>query len=366
MSKRSFRIGLSIVAGTLAIAAIVGVVVVKKALSYPSQRNPGSGAEVIVPIERGMTFPQIARRLHENGVIDNPTWFRLYAMHRGVTTKVRVGDYVLRDDMSPEEIIDELLEGVEDVTVDVTIPEGKNILEVFAILEDAGIVAEDKKGELERLGRDSKFLEKHGITGDTIEGYLFPETYKFKVPSSPEKILEHMIKQHRVVWERIRKKHPKSVQKLRDKLGWSDRDILTMASIVEKEAVVQAERATIAQVFINRLTSPQFSPKKLETDPTIRYGCMVPEKPSAACKAWDKSDRLRTKQLRDKDNIYNTYEHEGLPPGPICSPGERSLEATVNPDGSKFFFFVARKDKRTHVFSRTLAEHERAVDKYQR
>jgi UPF0755 protein len=366
MSKRSFRIGLAIVVGTIAIAAIVGAVVIKKALSYPSQRNAGVGKEVIVPIERGMTFPQIARRLHEKGVVENPRWFRLYAMHRGVTTKVRDGDYVLSDDMTPEEVIDKLLQGVQDVTIDVTIPEGKHFLEVAELLEEKGVVSADNKGELERLSRDPKFLGKHGIVGDSIEGYLFPETYKFKVPSAPDKVLDTLVKHHHVVWERVRNKHPKGVKKLRDKLGWSDRDILTMASIVEKEAVVQAERATIAQVFINRLVSSSFKPKRLETDPTIRYGCMVPATKSAACKAWDKTQRLRTKQLRDKDNPYNTYQHEGLPPGPICSPGEASLEATVNPDGTNFFFFVARKDKRSHVFSRTLQEHERAVDKYQR
>jgi UPF0755 protein len=152
---------------------------------------------------------------------------------------------------------------------------------------------------------------------------------------------------------------------MRRKLGWSDRDILIMASIVEKEAAVDAERPRIAQVFINRLTSPSFTPRNLDTDPTIRYGCMIPVTKSEGCRKWDPTQRLRRAQLDDKDNPYNTYQHEGLPPGPICNPGEAALRATVNPDGSNYFYFVGRNDG-THVFSRTRQEHERAVDEFQR
>jgi UPF0755 protein len=174
-----------------------------------------------------------------------------------------------------------------------------------------------------------------------------------------------MIQQHRVVWDRIRRKKAKALKKLQKKLGWSDRDVLIMASIVEKEAVVGSERPRIAQVFINRLVSPSFKPHRLDTDPTIRYGCMVPLEKSRACQKWDPSKRLRRAQLDDKDNPYNTYQHEGLPPGPICSPGAASLAATVEPDGSNYFYFVSKNDG-THAFSRTRKEHERMVDKYQR
>jgi UPF0755 protein len=309
-----------------------------------------------------MTFARVAQRLADQKVVDNPTYFRLYAMIRGVTDKVRVGDYTLRDDMTPEQVLDRLLEGVKDITAAVTIPEGIHMLEVFALLDEAGIAS---AAELESVARNPEFLESHGIIGDTVDGYLFPETYRFKVPTPPEEVLTRMIKQHRVVWDRIRRANEKRIQKLHDELGWTDRDILTMASIVEKEAVVDSERPRIAQVFINRLTSPKFSPKRLETDPTIRYGCMIPVDKSAACQQWDPTQRLRTAQLRDKDNPYNTYQHEGLPPGPICNPGAEALEATVKPDGTGYFYFVARNDH-THVFSKTLAEHERNVDKYQR
>ncbi|HLU65717.1 MAG TPA: endolytic transglycosylase MltG [Kofleriaceae bacterium] len=362
MSRRSFRIALAVVAGSLLLVGGIALYLVNQALGYPDERRDGTGKEVVVAIEPGMSFPQIAERLHDKGVVERPVWFRLYAMHRGVTTRVRVGEYTLRDDMTPKEVLDEIIKGVEDVTVKVTIPEGLHMLEVFDLIAAAGVA---DRAELEAAGRDPSFLQELGISGATIEGYLFPETYQFKVPSKPREVLRRMVEQHRVVWDRVQRAHEKEISRLRKRLDWTDRDILVMASIVEKEAVVDSERPRIAQVFINRLTSPRFNPKRLETDPTIRYGCTVPLEKSEGCKKWDPTQRLRRAQLDDKDNPYNTYQHEGLPPGPICSPGEAALAATVNPDGSNYFFFVARDD-RSHVFSRTVEEHERNVDKYQR
>jgi UPF0755 protein len=116
---------------------------------------------------------------------------------------------------------------------------------------------------------------------------------------------------------------------------------------------------------MNRLTFPDFKPHRLETDPTIRYGCEVPVLKSPPCQGWNLQDRLHSAQLHDKDNPYNTYEHEGLPPGPISNPGKRSIEAVLAPDGSDYLYFVA-KDARNHVFAKTFEEHKHNVDKYQK
>ena len=363
MSKRSFRTALIIVVATLAILGGVAAYLVSVARSYPDRRHQGGGQEIAVRIEKGMAFPRIATLLADKNVIDKPRWFRLYAMKRGVTTSVRSGDYLLRDNMTPKEVLDRLLQGVKDVTVAVTIPEGLNMLEVFAIVAGAGVAP---AAELEALARDREFLDANGIDADSVEGYLFPDTYRFRVPTSPDQVIATFIKQFRVVWGRVRGgEGGKRVERIRARMKWSDHDILTMASIVEKEAVVDAERPRIAQVFINRLESPSFKPHRLDTDPTIRYGCTVPIEKSAACQKWDPSKRLRRAQLDDSDNLYNTYRHEGLPPGPICSPGEAALAATVKPDGSPYLFFVSRNDG-THVFAKSRREHERNVDKYQR
>ena len=362
MPKRSFRIALAAVLATLVLLAAVAGWFVHRALAYPDERHAGKGVEVEVEVQPGMSFPRIARLLSDKGVVDKPTWFRLYAMSRGVTGDVKSGRYVFRDDQSPRQLLDALLAGVKDKTAKVTLPEGKNMLEYFALMEQAGIA---KAAELEALARSPEFLRQHGIAGDTVDGYLFPETYDFRVGEKPARVLGRLIDQHRRVWNDVTTRNAKGVQKLKQKLSWSDRDILVMASIVEKEAVAASEQPRIAQVFINRLTSPSFKPKKLETDPTIRYGCMVPVQKSKPCQGWDPAGRLFSAQLQDKDNPYNTYQHEGLPPGPIGNPGRGAIEATVNPDGSGYFYFVSRNDG-THVFSKTLSEHEKYVDKYQR
>jgi UPF0755 protein len=362
MSRRSFRIALLAVVATLVVLGVVAGFFVHRALEYPDDPHAGKGAVVEVEIQPGMSFPRIATLLAEKGVVARPTWFRLYAMYRGVTVDVKSGRFQLRDDQSPREILDILVAGVKDKTVKITLPEGKNMLEYFALLEAGGVA---KAAELEALARSREFLQQHGIGGDTVEGYLFPETYDFRLGEKPARVLGRLIDQHRRVWNEIMTANPKAAQKLKDRLEWTDRDILVMASIVEKEAVAPAEQPRIAQTFINRLTSPSFKPKKLETDPTIRYGCMVPTVKSAACQSWDPAGRLFTAQLRDTENPYNTYAHEGLPPGPICNPGRGAMAATLNPDGSSYFYFVSRNDG-THVFSKTLAEHERYVDQYQR
>lgn len=362
MSRKSFRIALGIVAGTLLVLGLVGGYFYYQVKKYPDRPHPGTGREVAVEIEPGMSFPAIARRLHEAGVIDRPRWFRIFAMSEGATTKVRSGKYTLRDDMTPRAVLGELLKGVPEETVWVTVPEGLHFIEVSQRIAAAGLSSEQ---ELVDTCRDPEFLEKFGIEGDSCEGYLFPSRYDFRKQDDAETILTRMIEQHRIVWQRVRQDHGDELDKLKKRLDWTDRDVLIMASIVEKEAVVDSERPRIAQVFINRLVSPTFVPHRLDTDPTIRYGCMVPVRKSAACQAWNSTDRLYRKQLDDADNPYNTYQHEGLPPGPICNPGEAALRATVKPDGSKFLYFVSRNDG-THVFSRTRAEHERAVNKYQR
>jgi UPF0755 protein len=372
MSKRSFRIALAIVIASVLIVIGVAAFFIHRALSYADERHAGSGKEIEVEIKTGMSFPAVASLLAQKKVIARPTWFRLYAMWEGETTNVKTGKYLIKDNETPRVVLKTIITGIKEVTTKVTLPEGKNMLEYFALIEKAKIA---KASELEALARDKEFLGHFTITAETAEGHLFPDTYEFRVNEKPRAVLEKLIQRHQEVWQELLSKHPRDYGRIKEKMKWSDSDILTMASIVEKEAVEPAERPRIAQVFINRLTKPDFKPRRLETDPTIRYGCLVPEKKSSPCIAWNEPcakqnlppgcDRLHRIQLDDKDNPYNTYQHEGLPPGPIANPGKSSIEATLTPDGSDYLFFVA-KNPREHVFSKNLADHERAVDKYMR
>jgi UPF0755 protein len=360
VSKGSFRTALAIVLGSLVVVAAIAGWLITRALDYPGDAHAGAGQDVELEIKSGMSFPAIATMLADKGVIAKPTWFRLYAMWEGDTTNVKTGKYTIKDNLAPKQVLAVLVAGVKEVATKVTLPEGKNMLEFFDLLEAAKVA---KARELEALARDKDFLAKHGITGDTVEGYLFPDTYELRVNEKPAVVLQRLITRHQEVWNDLVAKHAKDAARVKDKLGWTDRDLLVLASIVEKEAVDPAERPRIAQVFINRLTSPSFSPKRLETDPTIRYGCMVPVQKSPACQQWDKRDRLHRAQLDDKDNLYNTYQHEGLPPGPIANPGKGAIEAVLSPDGSDYFYFVAR-DARNHAFARTFDEHKRNVERY--
>jgi UPF0755 protein len=362
MSKRSFRIALAVVIGSVVLGVAIAGWFVHRALAYPDAVHHGTGQEIEIEVKPGMSFPQVASLLARRGVIDRPTWFRLYAMWEGDTTNLKTGHYQIKDNLTPAEVLKILITGVKEATVKVTLPEGKNMLEDFQILQAARVAGAK---ELEAIARDRDFLDHHAIAGESVEGYLFPDTYEFRIGEKPRAVLDRLITHEREVWNDLLARHGRDAATLKDKLHWSDRDILTMASIVEKEAVDPAERPRIAQVFINRLTSPSFHPRRLETDPTIRYGCEVPLQQSAACQQWDKSGRLHRAQLDDKDNPYNTYQHEGLPPGPICNPGKSAIEAVLSPDGSEYLYFVA-KDARNHVFARTLAEHQKNVARYQK
>jgi UPF0755 protein len=372
MSKRSFRIALAIVITSIVIVLAVLGWFVYRALKYPHHRHDGTGQIVEVEIKPGTSFPQAASLLAEKGVIDRPTWFRLYAMWEGDTTNLKPAKYLIADNLTPAEVLKIIVTGVKEVTIKVTLPEGENMLELFERIAKACPALQKEPcphiataQDLEAAARDKDFLAAHAIAGDSVDGYLFPDTYEFRVGEKPRVVLERLIQRHQEVWNELMQKHSRDVAKLKDITHWTDREILTMASIVEKEAVDPAERPRIAQVFINRLMRKDFKSHQLETDPTIRYGCEVPPTRSAACQAWNRSDRLHAAQLHDKDNPYNTYEHPGLPPGPISNPGRGSIEATLTPDGSDYLFFVA-KDARNHAFARTYEEHKKNVDKYQK
>lgn len=362
MSRRPFRYALVTVVATIAIVGGLAAVGVREVVGYPDRVNPGQQRAVALEIPRGARFPQVTRLLVEQGLIDRPFWFRVYATHRGLAGRVRAGRYALRDDLTPRQLLDTLVAGVQEQERLVTIPEGKNLLEVCALLEVAGVAP---AVELEAAARDAAWLASLGIAGETADGYLFPDTYRFRTPTPARAALTQMVRRHREVFDELRRKHERSVERWVQRLDFTDRHLVVMASIVEKETAAPAERTIVASVFYNRLTAPGFTSRRLETDPTIRYGCTVPTKKSAACRAWDPAGRLFRRQLDDAENPYNTYQHKGLPPGPIGNPGRLALEAAMAPAKTDYFFFVA-KNEREHVFSRTYAEHTRYVEQYQK
>jgi len=346
------------------ITVVVAVVCVWQAyrytLRYPTRALGPAGKKIDVKIPRGINFNRVVDILASRDVLSNKVAFRIYANYKGVATRVRAGKYKLASDVTPKKLLDILVHGVPAPTISVLIPEGKNMLEVAQILHDAGIAKRDK---LVQQMRNPRFLRRIGVPSATMEGYLFPDTYRLRAPTPVQEVLAKLVRRHKGVYYHLRARHKGQLAWLRKKLRWGHHEIVTMASIVEKETGKAHERPLIAGVFLNRLTFRSFQPKFLQTDPTIIYGCTVPLRKSSACRTFE--DRIRRRHLIDMENPYNTYTHVGLPPGPIANPGRAALRAVLAPTKSRFLYFVSKNDG-THYFSKTPAEHERAVDKYQR
>jgi UPF0755 protein len=357
---RPMRRALVVFLSTSALGLAVAGFVARTAWRYGDTPNGAAHGRVVVEIPNGATAGEVAARLQKEGLIGNPAVFRLYAGQRGVAGRFKAGRYEIVAPATPKQIVETLVKGASDELVAVVIPEGKNLVEIAEILAGAGIAG---KAELVAKAMDPAFAAELGLPGATLEGYLFPDTYRLRPHTAPARVLIPLVRRHRQVYGELRAQHAKGVAELKKTLGFDDQKIVVLASIVEKETGRPEERPRIAQVFINRLRSPAFTPKLLQTDPTIIYGCTVATPRSAACLKWD--GRIRRIQLDDRDNGYNTYTHEGLPPGPISNPGRAALEAVMAPDRTPYLYFVAKNDG-THYFSRTVAEHNAAVVKYQR
>ena len=295
----------------------------------------GTAGERLVTVPRGMRAGQVLDLLVEEGVarsrISLKLAFALYGRPRGL----RAGTYRFDRPLTPLQVIEKLNRG-EVVYTKVTIPEGLRREEVARLLAEAG------------LGKEAAFLRVVGrgtLVRDldpeatTLEGYLFPDTYLMDPGRSEEQVVEVLLKDLRQWWEGHKQEAG----------GRSLRQVLTLASLVEKETGDPSERGLVAGVFMNRLRLGM----PLQTDPSIIY---------AQAEAGVYRGAL-TREDWLYPSPYNTYLHPGLPPGPICSPGRAALDAALRPTPSPFLYFVARSDG-THAFSRTLAEHNDAVAKY--
>jgi UPF0755 protein len=204
---------------------------------------------------------------------------------------------------------------------------------------------------------DPALLATLQIPGSTVEGYLFPATYTFRQGTPAAQVVTRMVsvfqKRTQPLFEAYARAHDGAAFSL------TPHELLTLASIVEREAAVPEERAIIAGVFMNRLTHPSFRPRRLQADPTVAYGCLVARETVPSCGAFD-GHRITPAMVRDPENPYSTYRHEGLPPGPICNPGLAAIEASLRPGSHEFFYFVAVGGGR-HAFSHSLDEHNRQI-----
>ena len=295
-----------------------------------------SGEYRIIMVQEGMSLRETADRLEENEIITNKTLFMLWARLMGYSRKIKAGEYRLSSSMAPIRIMEVLTRGII-ITHPVTIPEGFSIKQIASLLEEKKLADAQ---EFLSVVYDEVIIKRYGISSPSLEGYLYPDTYQFGKGLSANSIVDAMIKRFKAVIEPLKARI--------DESGMSMEEVLTLASIVEKETGNADERPLIASVFLNRLKKGM----RLESDPTVIYGIN------------NFSGNIKKKHLSEH-TIYNTYVFKGLPAGPIANPGLESIRAVLFPAETDFLYFVSKNDG-THHFSKTLREHNRAVLMYQK
>lgn len=318
----------------------VGVLAAGALWMLGDDERPDGEARVIT-VPEGASLASVADTLAGRGillcsapVVECPTLFRLYARLKGQDRGIHVGRYAFRPGEEWSEILDALTTG-DVLTARMTIPEGFTLSQMAPRIARVSELPADSVAA--RILADSAHVE-WGVPGPGLEGYLFPDTYEFMPGSSLETILDAMVDRYLRFWTAERRARL-------DSLEMTEREIATLASIIQAEARKRDEMPVISSVYHNRLERGI----ALQADPTVLYAL------------GGRRERLLFAAIDSvANNPYNTYTNPGLPPGPIGAPGEQALEAALDPADTEFFYFVARPDG-SHVFTRSLREHNRAV-----
>lgn len=307
-------------------------------------RTPASsnGESTVFEVKPGQSFKAVARKLQEDGLITSEWKFEILARLTAGGTKVRVGEYAIRRDARPREVLAVLNSG-KSVEYSVTIQEGFNRFEIADALAKSKLF---DRSEFLKLTTDPEFIQSLlGFEAPSLEGYLFPETYHITKFTGVKGLIKMMVDRYKENFDKV-----KSIRGY-NQVGLSDRELLILASIVEKETGAPEERPTISSVFHNRLRIRM----PLQTDPTIIYGIWN------SLGTWNRN--ISRADLM-APGIYNTYLNQGLPPGPISNPGLEAMKAAGLPEKTDYLFFVSRNNG-THVFSATYAQHQKAVMQFQ-
>ncbi len=295
---------------------------------------------LLFEVQSGATFAKVSSELEKNSAISNKNLFELYAYFQGARNRIKVGEYQILPTMTPSEILRTITSG-KSFARSLTVSEGLNIFEIADLLEKNHF---GQSKVFLKYVRDPQFAsETIGFSTPSLEGYLFPETYLMTKYMDEKTLIQQMVKRFRETWQQL----PKTEVNERMNIH----QIVTLASIIEKETGADEERFLISSVFHNRLKLRM----KLQTDPTILYGLALIEGKLV--------NNIKRVHLTQKQP-YNTYQISGLPPGPIANPGKSALEATLQPANSEYLYFVSQNNG-THTFSVDYTAHERAVRAYQ-
>jgi UPF0755 protein len=289
-----------------------------------------------VEVTEGMSFKAIAATLQKEGIIRYRSYFEIIGRLQGISRRIRVGYYGLNSNMNLWEVLDVIRKG-KIIEYEIVIPEGYNLYQIGWTLSGTPLVADPQ--QFIKLVKNKDYVRSLGVEADSLEGYLFPDTYYLPKGIKLEDIPRKMVLRYKAVFGDGYRDRAKQ-------LGLTEHQVLTLASIVEKEARVSSERKLIAAVYHNRLKQGM----RLQADPTAVYGT----------KAW--ITKVTREDLKRR-SPYNTYLHKGLPPGPIANPGEGAILAALYPENVDYIFFVAQGDG-SHFFSKDFGSHEKAIGRY--
>lgn len=321
-------------------------------------RRPGPGTGQLVRLELpDTTVATTGRVLAEQGLVDSVWLFSVYANFRQLRRlEFEPGEHLLLDTLSPKDLVGQLARLGNRASQRVTLLEGWTHQEIGKRLESSGICS---SAAFSRAFADEALLQRLGIPGESAEGYLFPNTYELHRNSDADTVLVTLVQSTKKHLAELRQQNPEASARMAESYGFSEFQWITLASILEKEAVDAAELPAIASVFFNRLTDPTFRPARmLQSDPTAAYGCRIEPERAPSCKRFQ--GRIVPEMLRDGNNRYNTYRHPGLPPGPISNPGRAALLAVLAPEDTDYLFFFAN-GKGRHTFTRTFDAHRAAI-----
>ncbi|MEM7028273.1 MAG: endolytic transglycosylase MltG [Chloroflexota bacterium] len=315
--------------------------------------TPLSDDPTAVPfvVEQGETASSIGSRLQTMGFITDAELFRRYLGYNGLDSSLEAGDYELRRNMNMVEIANALQKAKFD-EVAVTIPEGLRAEQVAEILAEAGIMDAQQFVDFVRagVGVDHPLLRDRPA-GASYEGYLFPDTYRLAPNTSPADLVSRML-------DNFQARLPSNIQDLATRRNLNLYQMVIIASIVEREAVHDEERPTIASVYLNRL-KPDSPEPYLRADPTVQYAMGY----QVEADQWWKTP-VSLEEYSAVDSPYNTYLYPGMPPGPIASPGVRSVMGVIEAEETPYLYFVAFENG-FHVFAETYEEHQQNVSQYQ-
>ena len=311
---------------TLSIAITILIIFVTSILSVNNREVNSS----VITIEKGMSLNSVSNLLLENEIIVNQNIFKLKVITRGLASKIPTGRFLIDGKISDALLID-LIFNKGPIKLKLTIPEGSQSKNLF---KDINTLL-NTDYDFNKYFNSTKILEQYKVDASSLEGYLYPDTYYLYHDSSPEEIIDILLSEF---W----KKFDENLQDRANQLGFSVHEVVTLASIIEGEAMLDSERSTISSVYHNRLKINM----KLQADPTIQY--IIPGPPKT----------LSNRDLRIKSD-YNTYQNYGLPPGPINNPGIASIKAALYPEDTNFLFFVAQGDG-SHAFTTNEKDHEEA------